>query len=249
MKKFKYTILILIIALLGILTVIFVKTRDNTESITGIDNTSAESPRIPKLEAGVNVHDLENEIFSVLGPESVFITTDRSSGSGIVWQYDGKEMLILTTNHLMQNFESGELELWTGERVTFSKEDVYAFEDEDVAVIKVNCKKKLKLAKGGAATHLLEEVPEIGASLWVIDSVYGAASGISTCSVASGEVFLEDYKTEMLLLYGEGKNGMSGSPVYDVNGRLIAMISGMSEDGTTLAAVPVRNIFKYLENN
>ena len=237
MQKYKYIIGAIAMAVfIGGIAVGILNREDKTQKA-----------RIPKLEEGVNVHQLENEIFAVLGPESVAVTTNRSSGSGILWQYDGKQMLVVTTNHLMQEFEHGEVELWTGEKVAFSKADVYPSKEEDLAVIKIFCEEKLKLDKGGVANHLVEKVPEIGATLWVIDSVYGAASGIGTCSVASSELFLEDYSTEMLLLYGEGKNGMSGSPMYDECGKMVAMMSGMSEDGTTMAAVSAGKIMKFLE--
>ena len=236
MKRYKFAILICIITLVGMVAVITL-------------NKNKDDSRIPKLIEGVNVHEMENEIFSVLGPESVSVSTDRSSGSGMVWKYDGRQMVVVTTNHMMQHFESGELELWTGEKVSFSKDNVYQSEEMDVAVIAISCEKKLKLNKCGVESYLAEELPKIGDTLWMIDSVYGAASGMSTCSVASELVFLEDYGTEMLLLYGEGKTGMSGSPIYDGGGRLVAMMSGMSEDRSTLAAVPVDEIKACLGNS
>lgn len=245
MQKYKYVIGIVAIVLLGVAAVVFMNNRDG---ISAEKNHAGEvGSRIPKLAEGVNVHELENEIFAVLGPESVAVTTNRSSGSGILWGYDGKKIIVITTKHLMQEFESGELELWTGEKVTFSKENMYASKELDLSAIILSCKEKLKLDEVKVANHLVEKVPEIGATLWVIDSVYGAASGIGTCSVASSELFLEDYGAEMLLLYGEGKNGMSGSPMYDEYGKLVAMMSGMSEDGTTMAAVSVGKIMKFLE--
>ena len=245
MQKYKYVIGIVAIVLLGVAAVVFMNNRDG---ISAEKNHAGEvDSRIPKLAEGVNVHELENEIFAVLGPESVAVTTNRSSGSGILWRYDGKEMLVITTNHLMQEFEQGEVELWTGEKVTFSKENMYASKELDLAAIILSCKEKLKLDEVNVANNLVEKNPEIGATLWVIDSVYGAASGIGTCSVASSELFLEDYGAEMLLLYGEGKVGMSGSPMYDEHGKLVAMMSGMSEDGTIIAAVSARKIMKFLE--
>lgn len=245
MQKYKYIIGIMAIVLLGAAVVIFMNTRDRVSTET--NHADEVGSRIPKLEEGVNVHELENEIFAVLGPESVAVTTNRSSGSGILWQYDGKKIIVITTKHLMQEFESGELELWTGEKVTFSKENMYASKELDLAAIILSCKEKFKLEEVNVGNHLVEKNPEIGATLWVIDSMYGAASGIGTCSVASSELFLEDYGAEMLLLYGEGKRGMSGSPMYDEYGKLVAMMSGMSEDGTTIAAVSAGKIMKFLE--
>lgn len=231
MQKYKYIICISFIVLAGIMAVFFMRQKE----------------RIPKLEEGVNVHELENNIFEILGPESVAISTDRSSGSGILWKCDGKKIMIVTTKHLMQDFEHGELEFWTAEKLEFSMADVHVSEELDVAVIITSCNEKLKLSTKGAENFSVENTPEIGEVLWIIDSVYGAASGIGNCSVASSMIFLEDYGAEMILLYGDGKTGMSGSPIYDEDGKLVAMMSGMSESGTTLAAVPAGKIIKFIE--
>ncbi len=247
MQKYKYVIAAVIIVLLGVVAVLLFSKDSVTNTNESGDVVDFQNARIPKLEEGVNVHELENEIFEILGPENVAITTDRSSGSGILWQYDGERLVAVTTSHLTRDFEQGEIELWSGEKVTFEKANVQASSKLDFAVIVISCEEKLKLDKGGASAYAVDKTPEIGAAMWVIDSVYGAASGIGTCSVASSAIFLEDYGTEMLLLYGQGKTGMSGSPMYDEDGRLVAMVSGMNADGTTLAAVPVGKIMNFFE--
>lgn len=247
MQKYKYIICIIFIVLTGITAVFFMRRKEESGMDVFPNAERAEKARIPKLEEGVNVHELENDIFEVLGPESVAISTDRSSGSGILWKCDGKKVMIVTTKHLMQDFEHGELELWTAEKLEFSKTDVHVSEELDLAVIITSSDKKLKLSKTGAENFSVENTLEMGEVLWIIDSVYGAASGISNCSVASSLFFLEDYGTEMILLYGDGKTGMSGSPIYDEDGKLVAMMSGMSENGTTLAAVPADKIMKFIE--
>lgn len=210
-----------------------------------IRNRSEEVARIPQLKEGTDVYALENEIFDILGPENVAVFTDRSSGSGILWQYDGTKLIVVTAGHLMTDFETGELELWSGEKVTFSAENVSTSSEMDVAVINVVSEESQVTI--GAAPYLAEKSPEIGDTMWLLDSVYGAASGISTGQVSAVEIYLEDYGTEMLLLSGTGKTGMSGCPVYNAEGRLAAMMSGMSEDGTILAAVPIGKIMKFLE--
>jgi len=207
---------------------------------------NTELPRIPKLEAGMDVYALENEILRVLGPENVAVKTEQGSGSGILWKYDGAELIIITTGHLLEGAKEGELELWSGEVLHFFEEDIVFSEEYDMAMITIESAEPLKLEKGGAGWYTVQEVPEIGDELWVLDSVYGAASGIGKCQMAAIDIFLEDYGTEMLLLYGNGKAGMSGCPLYDENGSLVAMMSGMTEDGTTLAAIPAEKMIDLI---
>ena len=208
---------------------------------------NADLPRIPKLEVGMDVYALENEILSVLGSESVVVRTDQNSGSGILWEYDGKELAIITAGHLLEGAKEGELELWSGETLRFFEEEIVFSEEYDMAMITIESADPLKIEKGGAGLHTVQAMPEIGAELWVIDSVYGVASGIGKCQIAAIDIFLEDYGNEMLLLYGTGKAGMSGCPVYDENGSLVAMMSGMSEDGTTLAAISAEIIIDLMD--
>lgn len=223
---------------------------------------ASNKPRIPKLQTGTEVYALEEEVRNILGQECVAIATDRSSGSGILWSYDGEELLVVTAAHLMTDFETGELELWSGEKLTFSEKDVQLYTEYDLAFITLDdleawqqgqneteasiSVETLRQEKGGAENHISQKQPQIGDSMWVVDSVYGSASGINTFHVYSVDLYLDDYGTEMLLLSGSGIAGMSGCPIYDMEGKLVAMMSGMSEDGTILAAVPVAQIVQSI---
>ena len=202
-------------------------------------------PRIAQREVGIDVYALEEEVRNTLGPECVAISTDRSSGSGILWSYDGCVLLVVTAGHLLQEFTSGEMELWSGEKLTFSGEDVQVYPEVDVAIIKLSSQQ----IQGGAGNYISEVQLEIGDAVWMVDSVYGPASGIHEGQVYAVDYFLEDYGAEMLLLAANGTAGMSGCPVYDEEGRLAAMMSGMSEDGSILAAVPVARILQIVQAN
>lgn len=233
MQKNKYLMIcFIIIIIVGFAATLYVGSREK----------EMQQARIPKLEEGVNVYELENEIFSILGPDNVAITTNRSSGSGILWQKTKDKLIVVTAAHLVSDFEAGEVELWSGEKVSFGAKDVIEFAENDVAVLCITLEEQVKLEHTGVYEHCVENIPEIGEKMWILDSVYGAGSGIGNAQVSAVNIFLEDYGTEMLLLTGTGKAGMSGCPIYDETGRLVGMVSGMSEDGTTLAAVSVEQI-------
>lgn len=202
-----------------------------------------DAPRIPKLEIGTDVYAFEEEIRNILGQECVSITTDRSSGSGILWSYDGKELRVVTAGHLMTSFVSGELELWSGEKLEFSDEDVKICQEADMAIISLDVSAgSFRKEKGGASNFISKNQQVIGDSVWILDSIYGPASGINTGQVYAVDYYLEDYGMEMLLLSGNGSAGMSGCAVYDAGGQLAAMMSGMSEDGSILAAISAGRI-------
>ena len=203
------------------------------------DKLKQNSPRISIKEVGTDMYALEEAVRNVLGQECVAIATNRSRGSGILFSYDGEELLVLTAGHLMQNFESGELELWSGEKLEFTRKDVQLFEEYDGALIRLVTSKLLKQQTGGVREYVSEAQLAIGETMWVVDSAYGPASGIHQYQVYAVDFYLDDYGTEMLLLSGEGVTGMSGCGVYDETGKIVAMMSGMSEDGSVLAAVPV----------
>ena len=229
-------VVISLVVIIVIGVVYFLKTRQEQNN-----------PRISKLEVGTDIYALEEEVRNTLGQESVYITTNRSSGSGILWSCDGKELLVVTAGHLVTDFESGEIELWSGEKLEFTWEDVQVFWDYDEALIHLVSKETLKQEQGGAREYVCKIQPEIGDTMWVVDSVYGPASGINRCQVYAVSYYLDDYGMEMLLLSGEGIAGMSGCAVYDEEGRLVAMMSGMREDGSILAAVPVENLLGNID--
>ncbi len=255
MKVYKKISLLITIIIIIILAAILYLNLDKADlSDNTLQSTEGNTPRIPKLEEGVNVYQLENDIFSILGPESIRISTDRSSGSGILWKNEKNQIYALTAAHLVSDFSLGEMELWGAEKVPFKIENVVKDKVYDVAIIRImldedSNKSIFKAEYDGAAAYVASEesVLNIGDKIWVMDSVYGAASGIGAAQVASVDIFLEDYQAEMLLLYGEGKVGMSGSPVYDEEGFLVGMVSGMSEDRSALAVVPMNAIMKFLE--
>lgn len=227
-------VVIVIVVLAGAANLLFAKYTKN-------------KPRISRQEIGTDIYVLEEEVRNTLGKECVSISTDRSSGSGILWSYNGKELLVLTAGHMMINFNSGELELWSGEKLEFSVKDVQVFPENDTAWIRLTTQDELKLVRGGAGANISKLQPEIGDMVWIVDSVYGPASGIQRSQVYAVDYYLNDYGMEMILLSCDGAEGMSGCPVYDEDGRLLAVMSGMSEDSSILAAVPVENLLGNID--
>lgn len=244
-KRRKQNIVLPVLLLLGVVLLAgcILYPKDQSAAAAG----QSDPARIPRLEPGTEVYSMQDEILSVLGAEAAYISTDRSSGSGIVWSYDGDSLYVVTAGHLMQDFTSGTLELWSGDILNFTPEDVHADADSDIAVICLEGQKDLELGKADMTRYLAEEVPESGTDLWIIDSAYGPACDISACFIEITEYYLDDFGQSMLILQGAGRAGMSGCGVYDTSGRLVAMMSGMSEDQTTLAAVPFPEIVNFFE--
>ena len=199
--------------------------------------------RIPQKEIGMDMYALEAEVREILGQECVAVSTDTSSGSGFLWlSEDDKELWVITSGHLLNGSQNGEVEFWSGQKAEFSVKDVEVYPEIDTAVIHMAALKK------NVKTVLYEPnlQMQIGDSVWLLDSMYGPGSDIQSGMVYGVNLYLEDYGREMLLLSGNGAAGMSGCPIYDENGRVVAMMSGINEDGTILAAGPMDAIVKYL---
>lgn len=209
-----------------------------------IFSKDTERLSLPQKQAGADMYALEAEVREILGPQCVAVSTDKGSGSGFVWLSDEKELWVVTAGHLLKECRQGELELWSGRKITFSTKDVQVHSEMDVAVIQINKAKTNGLDKVWYEQNLQVKV---GADMWLLDSIYGPASGIHSCTVYGIDYYLEDYGTEMLLLSGQGMAGMSGCPIYDVEGRIVAMMSGMNEEATILAAVPMKYVVEFLE--
>lgn len=227
-------------------------TQEETVEETGADSDSAQSEKptltrgeFPLLQVGTDVYALENEILNITVYENVAVTTDTYSGSGFVWMEDESGLVIVTAAHVLADRNGGTVEMvslsqgWVD--VAFSGEDVVTADGYDLAFIHLSADIAETLLYIPLSSYTGADA-QTGDDLWIVDSIYGSGTGIESATVANPLIYFEDYGVELLYIYGQGKEGMSGSPVYSTEGLLVGMVCGMSEDGTELAAVPVQVI-------
>ena len=171
------------------------------------------------------------------------VTTDTYSGSGFVWEENDGGLWIATAAHVLADETGGTVEMasvsYTWTDVAFAQEDVVTVDGYDLAFIHLSAETAESLLYIPLSSYTAEDT-QTGDDLWIVDSIYGSGTGISSATVANPLIYFENYDAELLYIYGAGKEGMSGSPVYNAEGLLVGMVCGMSEDGTELAAVPVQ---------
>ncbi len=219
---------------------------------TGADTASDQSEKpaltreeFPQLQIGTDVYALENEILNITIYENVAVTTDTYSGSGFVWKEDADGLVIVTAAHVLADGNGGTVEMvslsegWVD--VAFEGENVVTADSYDLTFIHLSADIAETLLYVPLGSYTGTD-PQTGDDLWIVDSIYGSGTGIEQATVANPLIYFEDYGVELLYIYGQGKEGMSGSPVYSAEGLLLGMVCGMSEDGTELAAVPVQVI-------
>ncbi|MCD7752144.1 MAG: serine protease [Lachnospiraceae bacterium] len=255
-KKFHFTVgfVLLLIAALAVAAAVAVtisrdeSTQEAPAAGDDVDDAQAAKEELtrasfPLLEIGTDVYALEDEILKITIYENVAVTTDTYSGSGFVWKEDESGIWIATAAHVLADETGGTLQMvsvafaWTD--VAFSGEDVVTVDGYDLAFIHLSAETAETLLYIPLSAYTAGDM-QTGDDLWIVDSIYGSGTGISSATVANPLIYFEDYEAELLYIYGAGKEGMSGSPAYDAEGLLAGMICGMSEDGTELAAVPVQ---------
>ncbi len=255
-KRFYFAagILLLLCAALSVMAAVTVVLRqDDSEQETAIEENNTDAAQeakdeltrdtFPLLEIGTDVYALEDDILEITIYENVAVTTDTYSGSGFVWKEDEDGLWIATAAHVLADETGGTVEMasvsfaWTD--VAFLKEDVVTVDGYDLAFIHLSAETAQALLYIPLSSYTAEDT-QTGDDLWIVDSIYGSGTGICNATVANPLIYFEDYEAELVYIYGEGKEGMSGSPVYDAKGLLVGMVCGMSEDGTELAAVPVQ---------
>lgn len=256
MKKSHFTagiMLLLIAALVVTAAVTVISGRDGSSQEASASESRADTDQsvkeeltrdtFPQMEIGTDVYALEDEILEITIYENVAVTTESYSGSGFVWKEDESGLWIATTAHVLADETGGTLEMasvsFSWMDVAFSQEDVVTVDGYDLAFIHLSAETAETLLYIPLFSYVTEDV-QTGDTLWIVDSIYGSGTGISDATVANPLIYFEDYDADLVYIYGEGKEGMSGSPVYDADGMLVGMICGMSEDGTELAAVPVQ---------
>ncbi len=258
MKKFHFTagILVMVCAVLAVIIAVTVISGQSesaqkasaTEGSADADQTVKEEltrETFPLMEIGTDVYALEDAILEITIYENVAVTTETYSGSGFVWLKDEDGLWIATTAHVLADGTGGTVEMasvslsWTD--VAFTQDNVVTADGYDLAFIHLSAETAETLLYIPLFSYTAEDA-QTGDDLWIVDSIYGSGTGIGDATVANPLIYFEDYDAELVYIYGEGKEGMSGSPVYNETGLLIGMVCGMSEDGTELAAVPVQVI-------
>ncbi|MFI3237609.1 MAG: serine protease [Lachnospiraceae bacterium] len=245
----KNVILASSIAVLLVLAGIFLlqEEEDTLETISTVPLQEEGVTRISTEEVGTDRYVLEDEIIAMMGRECVQVVAGEDvTASGVIYACDNDTMVILTAGHVLEEATEGTICLFDNTEIAFGQEEFEVLEALDVAVIYVENETNFQLGHSGAKAFMDFEAM-IGERIWMLESSIYPVCDIVDGIVGAVDFYLSDYETEMLVVYAEGRLGISGSPIYDEEGFLLGIVSGMNESGDILSVVPIEAITNELE--
>jgi serine protease Do len=184
-----------------------------------------------QAKTGKEVNDIAREV-------TVLIRGERGHGSGVIIHKTGNVYYVLTANHVVRKQDS--YKLVTADKQAYGIEygKIKRMNGIDLAIVKFTSDKNYPVAK--IAPVRTSEGQDVFVSGWPTNGAVGnAAGGELIRQFTSGSIsgFLpKDLNGYSTIYTNVTRAGMSGGPVFDAGGRLIA-IHGMGdkEDATALA--------------
>lgn len=171
-------------------------------------------------------------------------------GSGVIYELREDAAVILTAAHVVENAGSAVL-------VTFCDGGaaeggtVLCSELADLAVVKVNLEgiPEENRANYFCVTTDKEsfDALQAGDGCIAMGCRTAAASEAYQGIILDNWIYMEDYGQYMIWVQAEGRAGMSGGGLFDLQGHFLGILSGKSDDGE-LAAVPLSLILTELDN-
>ena len=156
---------------------------------------------------------------------SVVVSCGEYYGCGTVYDRTGDDLVIVSARHILEDYFSG---VSTDIKVGFSDGTVsnasLIKEDTGLDIVFLSVKRDLKgpyVKKKSAAS------PAIGEPVYLVDS---NTSDVYAGSVASPSIYSEDFGMDMIYCYCLVTPGMSGTGLFDEEGRYLGILLGGSDE-------------------
>lgn len=190
--------------------------------------------------------DMAQSIQNVL-PSVVQIGVGSYWGSGVIWQINEDNVLIISSRHLLRHQDYSYVRFYNGKEASgrllalSSSYDV-GFLLADIGEWDYDSRMELRGIPLDRA-----DFPQIesGDEIFLVGSTDGVACNIYEGTVADPNYYFEEFDAYMIYNYCKGKPGMSGGGTYDRYGYFIGMITGGLGEET--ASLPADNIEEEYE--
>ncbi|NLL77532.1 MAG: trypsin-like peptidase domain-containing protein [Clostridiales bacterium] len=176
----------------------------------------------------------------------VKISTGNFYGSGVIWEMNEKEIIIISNKHLLENWqEDGCITFWNG--ITSGGRIVKLSSLYDLGFLKVDIKDlayedliSLKEVKKDETAYAGLKA---GDAVFHVGSADGAGENMYEGTVASPFWYIKEFDSYMLYGFGFGKPGMSGGGTFDAYGNFVGMLTGGTDTDET-ASLPITSILE-----
>lgn len=243
----KFTVLLLVV---GVLT--GCADREQIQQEQQVPNTGLDYDieKVPELVSENPDHENLADMLQKNGTSMmVQIRVGNRLGSGVIYDIVGDELLILTAGHVIAGTEA-QAEIIFYDEYTADCDTYHISDIVDLGILRVATEK--------IPTENMQQYRCARVDKKRFDSLQkddgciamGCRTGVAAEAyegkILDTWIYMEDYQQYMLWARVPGKLGMSGGGLFDRDGNLIGILSGMSEDGE-LAVVPLSFVLAELE--
>lgn len=190
----------------------------------------------------------DEELLAKVSDAVVMINAGEKHASGVIVNIDDERVDIVTAGHLMDGYEQGIVTFNCG-LIGFGTV-MNISDNPDVCVLSF---KRDALDEGAYEYLVSTPVSTDGAGdlklddeVLIIGSAVGTAANATLGTVKSTDYYVPDFDANMLFLYADTMPGLSGCPIYDRYGRLVAILAGGSEYGEAVC-VKAEDILRCLK--
>ncbi|WP_158409485.1 serine protease [Gloeocapsa sp. PCC 73106] len=160
----------------------------------------------------------------------IIVGKDKSIGSGVIVSRNGNTYYVLTANHVMGNSDYG-IVTPDGERYDISKDNVESFSKNiDLAIVSFNSDRDYQVAKLGSSGYV-EPGLTVFVSGWPKPGQIQSETNELVRHFSSGNIAAvlgEPFQGYQYAYTSVTQGGMSGGPVFDLEGRVVA-IHGLAD--------------------
>ena len=240
-----------------------IETVESTEELSSEEyngetqESIAAAPNLPAMEALTWENKEDTNLAGLLQENGASMMVQLEAGghigSGVLLTVEEEQLIIITAAHVLENAQDYV-------RVTFFDDygivsrDYELFPENDIGIVRLDWN-DIPAENGKNYCHALVSYErydrlEAGDTCIAMGSLTGVAEEAYEGTVQDPMVLIEDYKQYMILVQCEGKPGMSGGGLFDEEGYLIGILSGVNEAGQ-VACIPlhtIRNIVNGILN-
>lgn len=183
---------------------------------------------LSQITDGVQMEDARMQVVYQLARRSIVkVVAKDAAGSGIVWKVDDEGIVIVSSRHLLMKDVKAQVTFCNEESV--DAEIMGYSQQYDIGFLKIDEKKVtaniLRNIYEAVQERDLADVPAEQPVLQIGADLNGNKEHFSTGTIL-GVGYEPVFNTTVLKIKCYSKAGMSGGGVFDVNGRLLGMISG-----------------------
>ncbi|MFR1448927.1 MAG: S1C family serine protease [Beduini sp.] len=251
----KYVIIVIIIVLLGSNIYLFTEVKLLNKKISGSNSAANSNNTVEKVDYDVstNAVDVVKEVKDrVVGIQVFNNSRLAGSGSGVIYEVNGKEAYIITNHHVIDGAQQIEVVFSNGEsaEATLVGSDQYG----DIALLKLTGEVEMEAMKIGDSSLLDagEPVLAIGSPLGieyagtVTQGIVSASTRVVSMDIDGNGT--DDWDMQVIQTDASINPGNSGGPLINMAGELVGITSMKLSDTEGMGfALPINDVVKEVE--